>query len=133
MKPLNKNVMKLTKLIALVVLLMISLQAFCQTKLIAHRSHSGKIGTFRITNSADNFGLPSEKIDSIIKISNTKILEISNRGNRGTFKIKDHPYFKFYFKNPQGSIDSLKKVYPKIKFVDFEKDFSKKKPISQSK
>jgi hypothetical protein len=43
-----------------VVLMLVSILAFSQTKRIAHRSHSGKDHTFNLFGP-DNFGLPAEK------------------------------------------------------------------------
>jgi hypothetical protein len=69
--------MKQLKWIVSIVFLMIGSHAFCQTKLIAHKSHSGKMNTFKTSIYRDNFGLPPQRIDSIVRISKFKIVEIS--------------------------------------------------------
>jgi len=112
--------MKLIKsIIFLVTLIVMSSQAFCQTKMIAHKSHSGKAKTFSIKGN-DNFGLPSHQktIDSIIKISQKKIIVIShNYGiERDTMEITAHPYFK----DSKLSFDSIKKAHPTVKFIGFK-------------
>lgn len=49
-------------LITFAVILFISVSSFAQTKLIAHRSHSGSNATFSAAG-LDNFGLPPGKVE----------------------------------------------------------------------
>lgn len=55
------------KIFALCILFFIGASAFCQTKRIAHRSHSGKNRTLILT-TGDNFGLPehAKRKDTIV-------------------------------------------------------------------
>ena len=55
------------KALLLGVLFAVSVNVFCQTKKIAHRSHSGKNNTLILTTE-DNFGLPSnaKKKDTVV-------------------------------------------------------------------
>jgi len=119
--------MKTQKLLIVLFLLSFCFTCFSQTKKIAHRSHSGKNSTFKPFNYSDNFGLPSRDIDSIIKISDKKIVEVPTFPQyykRDTINIKDY----YMFKNPKISMDSIRKKYPDIKFVGFDKP---KKDIKQ--
>lgn len=124
---------------------------FTQTKLIAHKSHSGKTSNFRTameTNSSDlnssNFGVPPKryfpKIDTVKYISDS-ITIITNRyvsfRHKTLYRTYDTIYNHFLFKKGT-SIDNLKKAIEEefefdnssdsIVFIGFDKssDVSKK-------
>ena len=100
------------------ILLLISITVISQTKIIAHKSHSGKMSTFSI-KSEGNFGLPAHVIDSIRKISENVIVEYSRYNFAGSpiDTVVNHPLCS----NPKISLDSLKKLYPaRVKFIGFE-------------
>ena len=105
------------KQILLIITSFLSIGLFAQTKIIAHKSHSGKPNTFNINNSSDNFGLPSSYIDTIFKISDTCVLEVGWNGyERKRNIVCHHPCCN----NPKISLDSLKKIYPNIILIGFE-------------
>lgn len=107
-------------LLTIILIVLIGNKAIGQTKIIAHKSHSGKMINFKAKNYPDNFGLPPSSIDSIIKISETKIVEISHYPfrSRDTMKIEFSTYLFGYPKIP---IDSIRKNYPYIKYIGFDK------------
>lgn len=94
--------------------------SFGQTKIIAHKSHSGD-GTSIASEKDGNFGLPPERLDSVIKISDSCIVEINNFGWRDT--VYNHPYFI----KSGASRSELESRYPNVKFVGFDKPKSGKK------
>ncbi|MBS1910484.1 MAG: hypothetical protein JST22_00735 [Bacteroidetes bacterium] len=89
-----------------------SVPALCQTMMIAHRSHSGTVETFR-TSGEDNFGLPPRRIDSVMKLNDSTALEYSNQGND---TVLNHHYWN----NPRIGVDSLRKLFPGINFIGYE-------------
>ena len=72
------------KILLCSVLAIASTVAFSQTKLIAHRSHSGSNRTFSI-NESGNFGLPSHKRDTIT-VKQDSVKRMKNQ------KLKEKPY-----------------------------------------
>jgi hypothetical protein len=105
-----------------------------QTTAIAHKSHSGKAATMPDVREG-GFGLPSDQLVKVVKISPTTIVEHrqSFRGDKENFTdtVKNHPYFC----NPKIGLDSLKKMYSHITFEGFEQFEAKKtseKPLITS-
>ena len=120
------NVMKKSNLFLAALAVAACTNAHSQTKMIAHRSHSGSTATFS-TKGEGNFGNPPMRIDSLIKISDTKMILVSDPfyRQRDTIDIKSYPYTA----NPNIPLDSLKKLYPETTFVGFDKP---KKPIKKT-
>ncbi len=99
------------KRLILAIYILMSYNLVAQTKVISHKSHSGHMSEFKTNLSEDNFGLPSNKIDSVRKISSDTVIEYSKYSLPDT--ITDHPYLKLTY-------NELKVKYPKIKFLGFE-------------
>ncbi len=121
----NNTIMKNTILLnsfilCLFILWNISTQA--QTKIIAHKSHSGKMETFSAKGDG-NFGEiePPMKIDTIIKISDTSVVQISRMGwhHEDVMRIVDTIYNHGICNKPDVTIAHLKKYYPKTKLLGF--------------
>jgi hypothetical protein len=115
-------------------------RAFSQTQLIAHRSHGGAIESFK-AGREDDFGTSPEMeyrmskkglsigiIDSVIRLSDTSAIEIGRgtmspgseaRGIPGT--VRDTVYRDHYWNNPRIPVDSLRKLFPEITFIGFER------------
>ncbi len=93
--------------------LFMSLTANAQTERISALSHSGSKD---IRNSAHTLGGPeiTLEIDSIVFINDTAVIQYTNFGNH---VVINHPIAN----DPKISLDSLKKIYPGIKLVGFEK------------
>ncbi len=100
--------------------------SFCQTKIIANKSHSGNAVSLAAEKDG-NFGIAPERLDSVIKISDTSVVEVNNFGWRDT--VYNHPYFL----KPGITIDQLKEENPHIIFVGFEKKHTKMKKPAKSK
>jgi hypothetical protein len=91
-----------------------------QTELIAFKSHSGNMAYFK-PSGADNLGGPPIKMDSIIFINDSTIIEYSSWDWQGrddhaiSDTVVNHPICKV----PKESIDSLKGIYYRndIKFI----------------
>lgn len=115
----------------------VSTAAFCQTKRIAHKSHSGKANTFS-RYSENNFGLPAMQLDSVKKTTDAKFILYRSYGYKSARAIVDTLSGHVHFNNPAISVDSLRVLYPETKFIGFEpakahkdkkaKKESKKKP-----
>jgi hypothetical protein len=106
-----------TRILIIAALLLIagSAGSFAQTKMIAHRSHAGSDETFTAEGS-DNFGLgPTRRIDSVLKLSDSVVIEFSNFGDDTVEGRKG-------WNDPTISLDSLRAKHPRIKFIGFEKD-----------
>ena len=100
-------------------LLIFPIATFSQTKLIAHKSHSGSLSDFEVTQSSDNFGLPQQILKSITWLSDTSVLE---KGEHWGREYVDTVYNHIYCNNPNISIDSLKKLYSDhVEFINFDK------------
>lgn len=84
--------------------------------MIALKSHSGDSKSLS-SETDGNFGISPVRLDSVVKIGPKCIVEIDNYGGRDT--IYEHPAFL----NPNITLEELKKQYPRIKFVGFEKDW----------
>ncbi len=138
------------KAVIIVVACLFSLIGFGQTKLISFRSHSGNNANFRtavennlfdIPNS--NFGIisPSEKIDSVIKESNDRIIVLKRKYYPGN---NSYNYFLqdtltranasdfFAANNMQSLKEAIQKKYKtavqdSILFIGFGKKFKNKK------
>jgi hypothetical protein len=102
---------------------------FGQTELIAYKSHSGNMKFFKATN-IDNLGGPPIRIDSIIKVNDSTIIEYNSYGwgtNQGgpvyTDTVTNHPICKL----PNNKVDSLKTNYyhSDIKFIGFDSTSTK--------
>ena len=88
-----------------------------QTKLIAHKSHSGRAESFTAANYSDNFGIKTPSIKAIKLIKNNCIVEIPYNGPNDT--VCDHPNF-----TGQYTLDEIKAFYPKnTEFIGFEGKF----------
>jgi hypothetical protein len=97
-----------------VLLLLLCSQVFAQTKLVAHRSHSGTAATFS-SREEGNFGWiePRQILKKVIRLSDTTAIEVFDVGRDTTVR---HPYWN----NPRIRLDSLKKLFPDISFEGFE-------------
>lgn len=104
------------KNILLLTCITLTLSIFGQTKIIALKSHSGDSESNNF-ESDGNFGIAPTRLDSVVKIGPKCIVEIDNYGGRDTVYV--HPAFL----NPNITLEELKKQYPRIKFVGFEKDW----------
>ena len=77
----------------------VSFLSIGQTELIAYKSHSGDMANFK-TEGFDNLGIPPLRIDTIIILNDSTIIEISSRhwNGRAGFCLKDtvvnHPKYK---------------------------------------
>ncbi len=113
---------KLKLILSLFVLTMTLQHAFAQTKLIAHKSHSGKKSTLSYLKSDGNFGADF-RVVSITRISSKAVVVFYDYGRGDTLRDKK------LFKNPQLALDSLKVLYPDsgIEFIGFEPIPAKKK------
>jgi hypothetical protein len=115
----------LAKAVLLLIALIISNSGIqAQTKIIALKSHSGQMRALEFSGT-DNFGLPSQTIKTITLLSDTSVvISYTTR-----YYQNDTVYHHLYCNNPEISLDSLKKIYPEVSFIGFEKkDF--KKPVS---
>lgn len=116
---------KLAKVTAgLVAVLFLSVSANAQTERISALSHSGNKD---IKNSAHTLGGPEIilLIDSIVFINDSTVMQYTNMGNH---VIHAHPIAN----DPKVSLDSLKKLYPGIKLVGFEKKTYKSEMLKMS-
>ncbi len=112
---------------ALLSLLLFSFQLQAQTKIIAHKSHSGKAGTFNIF-SAHNFGLaPIVTTDTVIHVSDSIFVAIMHeefsKSNwrdtvRYTEKNKRYYYRHIYLGK---SLEELEEEMPNTVFIGFER------------
>lgn len=72
---------------------------FSQTELIAFKSHSGDLENFKF-ETYENIGIPPMRIDTIIILNDSTIVEISSRywSGRPNFCVKDtvvnHPMYQ---------------------------------------
>jgi len=105
-------------LILTIALFILSLTAFSQTKMIAHKSHSGSLQTFT-TKGAHNFGNPPMPmvIDTVKRLSDTTVARFFHDywGNNSD-TIHKHPHFN----NVAIALDSLQKMYPETTFIGYE-------------
>lgn len=103
--------------------LMLAGNLSAQTKMIALKSHSGDMTALK--NEKDgNFGIAPTRLDSVVKIGANCVVEINNYGFRDT--VYEHPYFL----NPNVSLIELKRQFPRIHFVGFDKEWT---PNNQKK
>lgn len=130
--------MRETKTLLLLIALMgTSSLAFAQTKMIAHKSHSGKVGTFSIRGEG-NFGLGPMKIaEKVEKLSDTTLVEIGRWNEvgyngegtyRDTMKIEDYEYFRM---DRNYDLEARKIRYEHIEFVGFTEEELRLKAPSQ--
>lgn len=116
------------------ILFSLSLISFGQTKLIAFKSHSGRLSNFSISGF-DNVGMPPILIDTILRLNDSIIVEISSigwgKGGEFTDTIINHPVCK----NPFLTVDSLKKIYNRdaITYIGFDTVLTKKEIRQQKK
>ena len=122
--------MKTTSNILALLFLLGCSTVFSQTEIIAHKSHSGKMGTFSIfaPNDGSRFGLPPMFMDSIKRISDSTVVEFARQGGFFIDTVTHHQYCS----DPNISLDSLRKLYPSdTRFIGFEeakKDSAALKP-----
>jgi hypothetical protein len=107
--------MRTSYLLTLGLLLVASGGVYGQTKLVAHRSHSGSLGTFS-TKGAGNFGefIHFKRIVRVVKLTDTSAIEVSNEGLDTT---RNHHYWN----NPKIKVDSLRKLFPDISFEGYDR------------
>ncbi len=89
---------------------------FCQTAIIAHRSHGGGMESFN-ANGGDKFGMPPHVIDSVVRITDTSALEFSNFGVDTIYKGSNRI-------DPSLDVDSLRRAFPGINFIGFDKNLN---------
>ena len=107
------------KNLILVTLILISYSTTAQTKLIAHKSHSGTSENFSAENYPDNFGLrePYFPVYKVKLLPNNCVVEYREQKRNDT--ICDHPYYSGRY-----TLDQIKTFYPEnIEFIGFEKKF----------
>lgn len=93
---------------------------FSQTKLVAHKSHSGDDATYSSDAYPDNFGEIAPRIKKIKLLKNNCIVEFLEWGRNDT--VCDHPYF-----TGQYTLDEIKNFYPpSTEFIGFEGHFFNK-------
>lgn len=96
---------------------------FAQTKLIAHKSHSGKLSTFSIKTEG-NFGLSAWPVpEKVIKLSDSTLVEVGHMEGMGvsheyrdTILIKSHSCFS------EGAHPGEKARYENVEFIGFTPD-----------
>ncbi|MES2284423.1 MAG: hypothetical protein V4547_01960 [Bacteroidota bacterium] len=120
--------MKIRNVVLAILIIGGNVNAFCQTKMIAHKSHSGKNNTFSPnSNSSGNFGnYYYVRTDSVVKISDKAIVTFISDYDTGTRVAgkKDTVYGDY----SKISIDRLRALYPlPIKLVGFEEAEVRKK------
>ncbi|MCE3294441.1 MAG: hypothetical protein K0R65_155 [Crocinitomicaceae bacterium] len=104
----------------LFVFLLFSGSLFSQTKLIAHKSHSGSDASYSADAYPDNFGEIAPRIKKIKLLKNNCIVEFLDWGQNDT--VCDHPYF-----TGQYTLDEIKRFYPSsTEFIGFEGKFFNK-------
>jgi hypothetical protein len=111
------------KIFTLVSLCLLLFNTTAQTKIIAHKSHSGTSEAFSASDD-DNFGLSPEfqsRLDTVIKLTNNRVIEIFHipayeNSERIVDTMTNHPVFN----NPEVSLDSMKKRYPNVEFIGFD-------------
>jgi hypothetical protein len=104
----------------------LSIGTSAQTKMIAHRSHSGPTADFSPAGD-DNFGNPPMHMDTLIRLSDTAIVEIMSYGY-GDAPQRDTVYNHPYFNKPGISMEEIQSMYPRFTvFIGFENLPMKKK------
>ena len=98
---------------ALLLAFVVVMQASGQTEIVAHKSHDGTVRSFEI-DGEDNFGLPPKMLDSVFRISDTSAIEFSNFGIDTLHRHR-------HWNNPAIGLDSLRRLYPGVVFIGFEK------------
>lgn len=105
-------------LILIIILSALSLTAISQTKMIAHKSHSGSLQNFT-TDGIHNFGDPPMPmvIDTVKRLSDSTIVRVFHDywGNNSD-TIQNHPFFN----DPNIAVDSLQKMFPETTFVGYD-------------
>jgi len=127
------------KLFLISLSIILTLNSYCQTKVIAHKSRSGNMAYFSALKGPDNIGNPPEMMenlrintmlypildtsfklpirhDSIIKLSDSLIIFIPADTLRPTKTITNNPLFT----NPEISLDSIRRQRPGIIFIGFD-------------
>ncbi|MEP7218237.1 MAG: hypothetical protein ABI876_04945 [Bacteroidota bacterium] len=135
--PRNPWMIATSILFAIAMMFAASPYAFSQTQLIAHRSHGGDNESFRAARE-DGFGETAEMnyrmskkgfsigvIDTVIRLSDTSAIEIST-----VRRMKDTVYRDEYWNNPHIKVDSLRKLFPTISFIGFDK---RKKAVADNR
>ena len=115
------------QLFSFLFLLSITLYSSAQTKIIAHKSHSGNMQHLSI-KGAGNFGLDERMfiIDSIIRISETHLVQINRIGQRDTLEIEKYPAFS----DPYSSLEDVFATHEDVTFIGFD-DY--KMPVEKEK
>jgi len=115
--------------------LLFSLTTYSQTKIIAHKSHSGKASTFNI-HSVHNFGLgPMISTDTVIHVSDSIFVAVmSEYLSKKTWKdtveysaTNKNYYLQHIFLGK--SLEELKSEMPSTVFIGFEKEDEQTPPI----
>ncbi len=111
----------------LLAVLLFGTQLNAQTKIIAHKSHSGKAGTFNI-NSNHNFGLsPIIYLDTLVRLSDSLFVEILHEQfskNTWTDTVSYDASNKNYYRRfnyLNKSLEELEEELPKTVLIGFDK------------
>ena len=123
------------KAVIFIFLTLANVSIYSQTKRIYHKSHSGKATTYSVFGN-DNFGLPNTKLDSVLKISDKKVVTYESYPYKNAKAIIDTLKEHYHFTNAMITLDSLEKMYPGVKFLGFnaiKKTSKEKKTIKKSK
>jgi hypothetical protein len=99
-------------LIIAAVLLFAATCASAQTKIIAHRSHSGADATLTFAGE-DNFGLGPPRIIKVIKVCDSAAIIFTDHGSVDTVRGRTVWY------DPAVGLDSLRAMFPFAKFIGF--------------
>jgi len=101
---------------------------FAQTKMIAHKSHSGLPADFTLAGD-DNYGNPPMHMDTLIWLSDTSIIEIMSYGYGDTPR-RDTVYNHPYFSRPGISLEEIQSMYPNYTvFIGFEKQAQRQRKM----
>ncbi len=120
--------MKVKQTLSITLLLLFSITTYSQTKIIAHKSHSGKASTFNI-HSVHNFGLgPMISTDTVIHVSDSIFVAImSEHLSKKTWKdtveysaTNKNYYLQNIYLNK--SLEELQAEMPRTVFIGFEEE-----------
>lgn len=125
--------MKTKFIFLLFVILLLSTHLQAQTKIIAHKSHSGKAATFNI-HSSHNFGwVPIMVLDTLVRLSDSVYVEIMHERTFNNIEkdtVVHNANTKNYYRQfvyIGKSLEELKADYPQTVFIGFEEAQQKPK------
>lgn len=112
------------KRILLLYMLLLANAALSQTRLIAHKSHSGNIASYSTFDASGNFGEPPPILKSVEKINDTAVILTHQEWFDTSVVWSDTFYRHPIFSNPNMPVDSMKKAYhmKNVEFKNFDKD-----------